>query len=100
MAFSQEVKDDGIQVVQFNAEWNNANGVGFLNALSDCGIEHIDIGINKEAQKKYGIAVVPTIIIFQDGEEAKRFQADLSFKMTATKEDVQEAIDEILMSDF
>jgi hypothetical protein len=43
---------------------------------------------------------VPTIIIFKDGEEATRFQADLSFKMLATREEVQEAIDELLMSDF
>ena len=36
----------------------------------------------------------------QSGEEAARFQADLSFKMLATKEEVQEAIDDLLMSDF
>jgi hypothetical protein len=34
------------------------------------------------------------------GEEAIRFQADLSFKMLATKEEVQEEIDNLLMSDF
>jgi len=30
----------------------------------------------------------------------ERFQADLSFKLLATKEEIQEAIDEILMEDF
>ena len=49
---------------------------------------------------KYKIAVVPTIIIFKDGEEVARFQADLSFKMLATKEEVQEEISNQLMSDF
>ena len=40
--------------------------------------------------------------MFNDGavEEVKRFQADLSFKMVATKEEVQEEIDNQLMSDF
>ena len=38
---------------------------------------------------KYEIAIVPTIVIFDDGEEVKRFQADLSFKMVATKEEVK-----------
>ena len=39
-------------------------------------------------------------IIFKDGEEVARFQADLSFKMVATKEEVQEEINDQLMSDF
>ena len=55
---------------------------------------------DKESQKEHKIAVVPTIIIFKDGEEVARFQADLSFKMVATKEEVQEEIDNQLMSDF
>jgi len=51
-------------------------------------------------QVKHKIAAIPTIIIFKDGEEVARFQADLSFKMMAKKEEVQEEIDNILMSDF
>jgi hypothetical protein len=38
--------------------------------------------------------------LFKDGEEVKRFQADISFTMKATKEEIQEIIDETLMSDF
>ena len=54
----------------------------------------------KARQKKYSIAVVPTIIIFDDGEEVKRFQADLSFKMVSTKKEIQEYIDELIISKF
>ena len=50
--------------------------------------------------KKYSIAVVPTIIIFDEGEEVKRFQADLSFKMVATRKEVQDYIDELIISKF
>jgi len=46
------------------------------------------------------VVVVPTIIIFQDGEEIKRYQADISFKMLATKNELQDKIDEIIMSNF
>ena len=35
-----------------------------------------------------------------DNIEVARFQADLSFKMMATREEVQEEIDNQLMSDF
>jgi thiol-disulfide isomerase/thioredoxin len=51
-------------------------------------------------QKKYKIAVVPTIIIFDDGEEVKRFQADLSFKIQATRKEIQDYIDELIISKF
>tara|TARA_Y100001951_G_scaffold77802_1_gene65197 strand:+ start:307 stop:630 length:324 start_codon:yes stop_codon:yes gene_type:complete len=90
-----------IKVMQFNAGWNKANDVKWVQSLKDCKtISYTDVAKETKAQTKYKIAVVPTIIIFKDGEEATRFQADLSFKMLATKEEVQEAIDELLMSDF
>ena len=90
-----------IQVAQFNAEWNKTNEVSWINKLKDCEtISYVDINTQKEMQKKHKIAVIPTIIIFKDDEEVARFQADLSFKMLATKEEVQEEIDNQLMSDF
>jgi len=90
-----------ISIAQFNAGWNDANTVDWVQGLNDCKtISYVDITTNPDIQKKHKIAVVPTIIIFKDGEEVARFQADLSFKMLATREEVQEEIDNILMSDF
>ena len=90
-----------IKVIQFNAGWNDVNNVSWVMKLKDCKTKsYIDIAKNPDAQKKYKIAVVPTIIIFKDGEEVARFQADLSFKMVATREEVQEEIDNQLMSDY
>ena len=95
MAFGQ------IKVIQFNAGWNKANEAPWVGKLTDCNtIAYIDISSDKKAQTKYKIAVIPTIIIFKDGEEVARFQADLSFKMVATRKEVQEEIDNQLMSDF
>ena len=90
-----------IQVSVFNASWNEANSVDWVAKLKDVKTtSYVDISKNIELQKKHKIAVVPTIIIFKDNEEVARFQADLSFKMVATREEVQEEIDEQLMSDF
>ena len=90
-----------IKVVQFNAGWNKANDVPWVQSLKDCKtIGYTDVGKDTKAQAKYKIASVPTIIIFKDGEEVARFQADLSFTLAATKEEVQEEIDNIIMSDF
>ena len=89
---------DEVCVVEFNAGWNEANSAKYLEKLTDCGTKRILID-KGDWQKKYGIVVVPTIIVF-NGKEVKRWQADLSFKMLATREEIQEVVDEIIMSDF
>ena len=93
VAFSQ------VKVIHFNAGWNEANDVEWFDKLSDAGKKSLNID-DQEIQKKYAIAIVPTIIIFDDGEEVKRFQADLSFKLVATREEIQEYIDELIISKF
>ena len=91
-----------MQLVVFNAEWNSGNDVrDWAFSMEDIQTYmYVDINGQKDMQKKHNIGVIPTIIIFKDKEEVARFQADLSFKMLATKEDVQEEINNQLMSDF
>ena len=89
-----------VEVIQYNAGWNSANDVEWIEDLSDCEIDYIDIGEKPKQQEKHNIAVVPTIIIFDEGEEIKRYQADISFSMKATKEEVQEFIDEQIANKF
>ncbi len=89
-----------IQVVQFNANWNSANGVNWLSKLTDCKTNQVDIATDKAAQAKYKIIVVPTIIVFNHGEEVKRFQANIMMKMEAKLEDIQNLVDETVMESF
>ena len=89
-----------VVVMHFNAGWNEANDVEWIEELEEVELEFIDIAKKPKLQQKWKIVVVPTIIIFNNGEEVKRFQADISFHMAATKKDVQGAIDEVLMDSF
>jgi len=89
-----------IVVTHFNAEWNDPNKAEWIGELEECDITYVDIAASPKIQKKHKVVVVPTIIIFKDGEEMERWQADLSFKMIATKEELQDYIDELLMEDF
>ena len=93
-AFSQVV------VTQFNADWNSVNDVEWFEKLNDCDLAKVDIVKETKLQEKHKIVIVPTIIIFKDGEEIKRYQADLSFKMLATRKEIQNFINEQIMSDF
>jgi len=89
-----------IVVTHFNADWNSPNKVSYIGDLTDCDIVYVDIAVAPVLQAKHEIVVVPTVVIFKDGEEVKRFQADISFSMKATRKDMQGIIDELIMSDF
>ena len=88
-----------LEVIHFNAGWNEANNVEWFNKLSDANKKSLSID-DKKIQQKYEIFIVPTIIVFDEGKEVKRFQADLSFEMVATREEIQEYIDELIISKF
>ena len=92
-AFSQ------VKVIHFNADFNSANDVVWFSKLKECGKQTLLIEQN-DHQTKYEIAIVPTIVVLDDGEEVKRFQADLSFAMVATRKEIQGYIDELIISKF
>ena len=89
-----------VVVTHFNAAWNDPNKVSYIGKLTDCDIVYVDIAKAPKLQTKHKIVVVPTVVIFKDGEEMKRFQADISFSLKATRKEMQGIIDELLMSDF
>ena len=89
-----------ITVIHFNATWNSSNDVKWFGDLTDCKLKNIDIAANAQAGTDHKITVVPTILILIDGEEEERYEADISFSLQATKKEVQEVIDEIVMDQF
>jgi hypothetical protein len=86
---------DGMVVVEFNASFNAKNKVEWLSKLSDCKTERVDITSDSRWASEYKIVVVPTLIVLNNNEEVKRFQANIMMTMEATKKEVQDAIDEM-----
>ena len=76
------------------------NQIEWLNKVTDCSKKRICIEATPDAAKEYKIFAVPTLIIFNEGEEVERFSPNIMFQTDATKEEIQEAIDEEVMSDF
>ena len=97
-AFSQNMCNSDICVVQFNASWNAGNSVDYLDKLTDCEVMNVNID-EGTYQSDYEIVVVPTIIVF-NGKEVERFQANIMMQMEATRKEVQSVVDEIIYSDF
>ncbi len=99
-SLSMDIPDSGVCVVEFNASFNAVNSVDWIDELSDCKGRRVDIAAEPALQKEHKIVVVPTVIVFNDGEEVERFQANIMMQLEATQDEVQEAVDEIIMSDF
>ena len=90
----------GIVVVEYWAEWNNANKFKELNQLKDCTVYRACIAKCSDAASEYGIKAVPTVIIYDNGEEIERFTPNIMLQLQASKSDVQSAIDEIVLNKF
>ena len=95
-----EIPNTGICVVEFNAQFNASNSVPWVEDINDCSSTRIDIGTSPKLQRDHKIVVVPTIVVFNEGEEEVRFQANIMMQLEASQKDVQEAVDEIIMDSF
>ncbi len=90
----------GIVVVEYWAEWNNANKFKELKDLKDCTVYRACIAKCSDAASEYGIKAIPTVIIYDNGEEIKRFSPNIMLQLEASGKDVQSAIDEIVLNKF
>ena len=70
-------------VVEFWAPWNEANKVTLLEEWEnfDVKIYRINIELYPDIQADNDVVILPTIIFFDDGEEAERLQGDMSFSL-------------------
>ena len=110
LSFSQEVKflskeefkkrNQGITVVEFWANWNKGNQYQNLSELKNCKAYRVCIESNMELATKYKIISVPTIIVFNNGIEKYRYEANVSFQLQTKHTNIQDKIEEIIMERF
>ena len=97
--FKNKIAKD-IVAVEFWVEWNESNQFTEIVKLNDCEKYRVDIGRFPSIQKKYNVTCIPTVIIFESGEEKDRFKANIMFQLDATKKDVQKSIDNLMLAKF
>ena len=99
--FSKATKR-GLVVVEFWASWNEANKVTILDNWDnfDAKVYRLKICAYPQIQADNEVVILPTIIIYDDGKEVKRLQGDMSFSLKVTKKQLDDIVDEILMSKF
>ena len=95
--FKNKVAKD-IVVVEFYAGWNDSNAAKY--ELTDCFYYLVDISKHMDLQMEFDITAIPTVIVFESGEEKIRFLPNVMFKLDADKKTVQKDIDELMLSKF
>ena len=93
-----------IVVVEFWATWNEVNKVTLLDKWADdtfdAKVYRLNIDLYPKIQADNEVVILPTIIFYDEGEEVKRLQGDMSFTLKTTIEELDEIIEEILGSKF
>ena len=82
-------------IVEFWAEFNDANKFEDWNKLEDVVYYRADITKCPAAKKKYRVRMVPTIIVFKEGIKEEMFKAGLDLMLPADLNEIQEAINEV-----
>ena len=89
-------------VVEFWATWNETNKVTLLEEWEnfDVKIYRLNIESYPGIQADNDVAILPTIIFYDDGEEVERLQGGMSFTLKTTTDELDEIVEEILGSKF
>ena len=92
-ASSQERLD----VLHFNYRWNESNNYD-LRGIKNAKIQYVWLE-DQPQNIRQSIKSVPVIAILgKDGKVKMQYVADISFKIQATKEEVQNSINRILLN--
>jgi len=97
LLFLVPLKSDGdaniIKVLQINSKWNKANNVD-LSKLKGC---KVDFGWyeDQSPEAKSVIKKLPVIILYSNKKPVYKWEADISFKLNVSIEEVQRKINNI-----
>lgn len=85
-----------LTVIHFNYKWNQRNDYN-LRGLENCKVQYA--WLEEQPQKIVEtIKTVPVIVILdRNGKVKMQYAADLSFKIQASKEDIQKSINRIFI---
>ena len=97
--FDNKIAKD-IVVVEFWVEWNSSNEFVEITKLKECEVYRVDIGLCSKIQNEYNVSAVPTVIVFENGEEKERFNPNIMFQLDADKKTIQHSVDTLVLNKF
>ena len=88
-----------ISIVEYNTNWNKNNHIKGLEKLKNCKTYNISLCNDPHYMEKYNIKT-PTIILFNNGEEVKRYLTNILFTFDVNYKNLQADVDSILLLKF
>jgi len=85
----------GIVLVHYNAEFNSSNNFSDISRVKDCKIYEAWIDQDPKLKESEGIRSVPTVILYNNGKEIKRWEAGLSLNLDIHYSELQKEVDKI-----
>jgi hypothetical protein len=77
----------GLWVVQYNASFNKKNDYAWQNSAF-VRYHYVDLDKRPEFKKLANIHSLPTLILYKDGKEVKRWEADITFKLATNQKEI------------
>ena len=98
-AYSQSFLDHEISVVEYNTDWNKSNHFNDLDNLKNCKTFTISLCENPNYMERFEIKQ-PTIVIYNNGNELKRFTSNIMLTFEIKIKHLQKEVDQILFNKF
>lgn len=96
---TNQIKIKGVAVVHYNATWNEKNNYTSVAKIKDAKILTAWIDKDNTIKESEGIRSLPTIILYMNGKEIKRWEAGLSFSLSVPLSEIQEEVDALTGAD-
>lgn len=91
----EQIDIKGVVVVHYNATWNEKNNYTEVAKVKDAKILTAWIDKDNTIKESEGIRSVPTVILYDDGKEIKRWEAGLALALKISYSDIQQEVDKI-----
>lgn len=85
----------GVVVVHYNADFNSKNNYTDIVRIKDAKVFKAWIDKDPTIKSEEGIRSIPTIVIYNNGKEIKRWEADITLSLNVPYLEIQEEIDKL-----
>jgi hypothetical protein len=90
-----QINVKGVVVVHYNATWNSSNNYTSITNINGAKILRAWIDKDNTVKESEDIHAVPTVILYNDGREVQRWEADLSMRLRVHYSTIQTSIDKL-----
>ena len=96
---AQSFLSQEIAIVEFNSNWNKSNHLDGLDKLKNCKTYNVSICDNPNYMDEFDIKL-PSIIIYNNGNEVKRYKTNILFTFEINYKNLQSDVDSLLLTKF